>query len=177
MKPCRYLAFSFLLISGAITSCTNNTKVDNEPANTIEVIDSSHQGLPDTLPQNTDTIKIAGPYVLFFFPSDSRIIELSRRETKENYKEERDNFKQQALMVIDSLKSQNSIATSLSSEMNINLKMDNGKMMAMDRTRLKSEFGIYMTDGIQFPVFKLGNMNASDMKSAINKYFTQTVVR
>ncbi|HEX5003076.1 MAG TPA: hypothetical protein VFW78_11325 [Bacteroidia bacterium] len=177
MKPRYTLPLLLLLLTGALFSCNNNTKVDNEKAAPVNIADSSRQTLSEAVPVRTDTIKIEGPFVYFFFPSDDRIEQLNHREKKENFKAERDAFMQQATLVIDSLKNQKNMLTSLSSELYISVKMDNGKMMAMDRTRLKSEFGIYMTDGIQFPVFKLGNMNASEMKAAINKYFTQTVVR
>jgi hypothetical protein len=119
----------------------------------------------------SDTLRISGRTVVFFGPSEEVIELLKKKEPGRKVAAEQQQFSDAIKPVMDSLIAAGFEDVRYTDKRFIQVTMRTGTEMKIDRFKLKSEFGMYMTDGIQPPALKLGDLTSKEMHETLKKFF------
>jgi hypothetical protein len=166
--------FCLMLAAGLFSAGCSQENKDAENANgiTTDSTAANTSGGTSSLtePAVADTISISGRYVVFFGPSESVIEILKEKEPGRNVTQEMQSFTDAMNPVMDSLKKAG-FDVQYTEKRYIKVSLRTGSEMKIDRFKLKSEFGMYMTDGFQPPAIKLGQLSTPEMHITLKNFF------
>jgi hypothetical protein len=165
--------FHLVLATGLVFAGCSSEKNNHGTAKSTDDPKTTTADAPVTsaAPSDTDTLNISGSTVVFFAPSESIIEILKAKEPKRNVAQELQQFSDAMKPVMDSLRTAGFADVQFTVKRYFRVTLSTGSEMKIDRYKLKSEFGMYMTDGIQPPAFKLGQLTSHEMHVTLKKFF------
>lgn len=173
----RLLGVWLLASAMLISSC------GSDPSRTTETGPDQNSEIPQPVGSGTtsdteirdvadaDTVLLKDRALLFFGPSELRVQTILKKDPRSEIKSLVDSHKSAFQPVMDSVMKAGKPTVLYSEARYVKVLMRTGNTMIIDRYKLKSEVGFYMTDGLQVPVFRLGRLDAPVISRAVQQFF------